>query len=77
VMDVVKVLSKLKKAVSAVEEVREYLESIVVDHDERKRALVRALIRADDALRLLDDALVEVELEYFEKASKAREVVMA
>jgi hypothetical protein len=76
-MDLAKVLSKLKKALYSLEETRECLESLVTEGDEQKKALVRALIRVDDALRLLDDALVEVEVEWFEKTQRAREVAVS
>jgi len=72
-MDIAKVLSKLKKAVSRVEEVYNCLESVVTEGDEQKKVLVKALVRVDGALRLLDDALVEVELEYFERPSSVQE----
>jgi len=72
-MDLAVLVSKLKQAMYALEEAHRVCELLSWEYASDDRRLFSVLMKLEDALRLLDDALVIVELEYFKQPSSVQE----
>jgi len=72
-MDLGKILSKLKQAMYALEDAQRLVESLQRTQAVDGKRLFEVVVKLDDAMRLLDDALIIVELEYFKQPSSVQE----
>jgi hypothetical protein len=68
-----KVISKLKQALWAVEDAYRVIESLSCSYHPNATRLPEILFKLDDVIRLLDDALIIVELEYFKQPLSVQE----
>jgi hypothetical protein len=72
-MDLAVLVSKLKQALYALEEVHRVCELLSWEYAPDDKRLFSVLVKLEDALRLLDDALVIAELEYFKQSTSVQE----